>query len=104
MNQTKTRIPGTPKIQANKYFMTPCFSPADKEQFCFQRLSAVRSLCHEGFRCRATRTQCGSCDANREDKEETSRFDASLPVLARAFRQHFRIRDVDRLSVGVGEN
>jgi hypothetical protein len=27
MNQTKTRIPGTPKIQANKYFMTP-ISPA----------------------------------------------------------------------------
>jgi len=35
MNQTKTRIPGTPIIQANKYFMIPCFSRVDEEQFCF---------------------------------------------------------------------
>jgi len=49
MNQTKTRIPGTPKIQANKYFMTLSLPPLQRA-ILLPRPRAAEAVCHEGFR------------------------------------------------------
>ena len=90
-NQTKTKIPGTPKIQANKYFMTPVLPRINGKQFCFQSLRGGVALWPEQFRCYGLQHEDLFALRLGENKEETSSFKAGygfatliscLPALA----------------------